>query len=126
MQDWAGGPGIESHLDGLIVNCKGAQPSLEFIGLTSVLCSSPKPVAPNQEGGIFFLARPHPWSWQGMAEGWSPKESGNVMTKDRGKAMLDRPMEQTSATRGAGRHSLAINVSAVPAVPLDRATGVAR
>lgn len=61
-----------------------------------------------------------------MAEGWSPKESGNVMTEDRGKAMLDRPMEQTSATRGAGRHSLAINVSAVPAVPLDRATGVAR
>lgn len=61
-----------------------------------------------------------------MAEAWSPQESGTVMTKDRGKAMLDRPMEWTSPTRGAGGQSLGVNVSAVPAVPLDRAAGVAR
>ena len=91
MQDWAGGPGVESHLDCLIVNSKGAQASLEFIGLTSVLCSSPNPVPPNQEGGIFCLARPHPWSWQGMVEGWSPKESGNVVTEDGESNLLGIP-----------------------------------
>ena len=125
VQDWAGGPGIESHLDCLIVNSKDAQPSLEFTGPTSV-CSSPEPVPPNQEGGILCLARPHPWSWQGMAEAWSPQESGNVMTEDRGKAVLDRPMEWTSPTRGTGGQSLGVNVSAVPAVALDRAAGTAR
>lgn len=43
-----------------------------------------------------------------------------------GKAMLDRPMEWTSPTRGTGGQSLGVNVSAVHAVPLDRAAGVAR
>lgn len=64
---------------------------MDFIGLAWVLAQPPYPATPKQKDGLFCLARPHPWSWQEMREGWSPKESWGVVTKD-GEVMLDRLM----------------------------------